>query len=81
MATVVILKADPLSRPEIYHQERGGLSGENLKRYLSAIHDGLDTLKMAPAATPSVNLFPMTRISRFQRGDYPAPIIPQTEEL
>ena len=52
-----------------------------MKRHLLAMRDGVDALKMVPAALPSVNLFLMIRISRFRRGDPPDPIAPETEKV
>jgi hypothetical protein len=75
------MKAIPQLRGEVYRWERGGLSGENLKRHLRALRDGVDVLEMVPVALPSVNLSLMIRISRFRRGDYPVPIMPETEGL
>jgi hypothetical protein len=39
-------------RTEIQCQDRGGLSGENLKRYIFVMNHSIDTFKTAPSAPP-----------------------------
>jgi hypothetical protein len=47
-----------------YPQDRGGLSGENLKRHILAMSKGVDILKTAPSAPPPDS--PLSNAPQFQ---------------
>ena len=51
-----------------YSQDRGGLSGENLKRHILAMSQGVDSLKMASSAPPADSLSLMIRNFKISEG-------------
>jgi hypothetical protein len=50
------------------NQDRGGLSGENLKRYILMMRQGIDILKAVPSASTSIALPPMIRDFKVSEG-------------